>query len=123
MREAYARGYADSEVLGVEVTVGIALRPGDDIASLSRHARFFAICGLGAGEGDHMKVVARVEELLEMKYPGRSYFVETEEDGKGVQIYDPRDFVKERCLCANRCTLLEAQLRALVPHVMKGTRD
>ncbi len=36
------------------------------------------------------------------EYPDRAYFIETEKDQRGVQVYDPRDFVKHRCECAIR---------------------
>jgi hypothetical protein len=123
MREMYARGYADNDTIACEATVGIEIKGGDDVDQVTRHARFFASCGLGWGGGDHAAVVKRIEELIELKYPGRAFFVETEEDGKGVQVYDPRGFIKERCECAARVSHLEAQFRLLFAHVAKDERD
>ena len=96
MREMYARGYADRG--DVEVTLGIEIRE-DDVEALTIEARSFARRGLNWGGGNHIEVVREIERHLAEFYPDRAYFIETEEDGKGVQVFDPRDFVKERCEC------------------------
>jgi len=104
MREMYARGYAsESRVEGVEVdieaTVGIQIREDDDVDELTNYARQLAKRGLSWGYGNHVAVVGYIENTLATDYPDRAYFIETEEAGKGVQVFDPRDFVKERCVC------------------------
>lgn len=92
MREAYARGYAvDGDF---EVTAGLELRD-DDPEGLSWYVR--CLCELATRKGDHRGAAEYLEGVFFLDYPDRAFFIETERDGFGVQVYDPRGFVKERC--------------------------
>jgi hypothetical protein len=97
VREAYARGYA--QLGDAECSVGIEIREGDPVEEMTVEARLYAARGLSWAAGNHDAVVRYIECTLAEAYPGRAYFVETEEAGRGVQVYDPRDFVKTRCDC------------------------
>jgi hypothetical protein len=101
MREMYARGYHDAG--DVEATVGIEVRPGDDVEQATIDAKDYAARGLGFGGSNHDAVVRFIEVCVKEHYPDRAYFIETEEAGRGVQVYDPRNFVKERCACTGQC--------------------
>jgi hypothetical protein len=101
MREAYARGYA---VAGEwEVTLGIETRGGDDVSDIVCIARGMCREALEVFKGSHAHLVHDIERQLHYYYPDRAYFIETEEDCKGIQVYDPKGFIKERCPCRERC--------------------
>lgn len=92
-REAYARGYVKQS--GVECTVGIEIADGDDVEMMTIDAKVlgeFALLNFG---GNHMRVTDYVEHGIRANYPGRAYFIETEEDGKGVQVYQPMGMPRE----------------------------
>ncbi len=98
-REAYARGYADEG--DVEVTVGIELRDDDDFTGETWYAKRLCKIALNLYSSDLQSAAAYVEGRLLVDRPGRSYFVEVERDGGGVQIFDPVGWLKARCTC--RC--------------------
>lgn len=97
VREAYARGEAIID--GVSCHPGIEYRDGDDVATIRDDAQWFAKRALLCCGSNHEALVDYVEKRIKTIYPGRAYFIETEENGKGVQVFDPGDFVKERCRC------------------------
>ena len=84
-REAYARGYAERG--GFECSVGIEWRDGDDIDGLSRIAH--EIADYSAEWGRHDLATTSAEDKITAHWPGRAYFIETERDGQGVQVYQP----------------------------------
>ena len=84
-REAYARGCA--EVGGFEVSVGLEWRADDDIAGLSELVKMVAT---DAAQLDDHALANEAAELRILTYwPSRAYFIETERDGAGVQVYQP----------------------------------
>lgn len=102
MKETYAR----AEVIHGTGTKdafccspGIEVREGDDIADITRRLKLTTGIVLWGHAPDHAAVVKTLEKWFRRAFPGRAYFIETEQDGCGVQVYDPRDFVKERCAC------------------------
>lgn len=99
MRECYARGefFHDN---GVCATAGVEVREGDDVENIGFEIRI--TCGYAVARWNrrHLEIARQIEEWIKEKHPGRAYFVETDEEGKGVQVFDPRDFVKARCTCA-----------------------
>ncbi len=98
MREAYFR--AAAELYDMEATVGLEMREGDDADETTAVLKMVCGAALTFFRKDHVLVAADIEQWVLHNYPGRAYFIETEDDGKGVQVYDPRDFVKTRCVCA-----------------------
>jgi hypothetical protein len=102
MREAYARGYASAPMHALEVTVGIELRDDDEPRDIISTAHAIAYNVMNETELTMAEragsAIRRIEECYGSER--RAYFVEVEDDGRGVQVYDPRDFVKERCTCA-----------------------
>lgn len=97
--ERYARSAYEDKELGVECTVAVEFRDGDDVDLLTHNVQDMARDALFFGGGNHKQVCAFAESVIQHYYPDRAYFIETDEDGRGVQVYDPKDFVKERCRC------------------------
>lgn len=122
-RESYVRRIF--KVGPYEITVGLELRPDDDLRELraALKYRMYRVCGQtawrhAAAEFDEQasplsntKLVwrhdddaaaAAFEGVLLRYWPDRAYFIEVggDEDDSWVQVYDPRNFVKERCTCA-----------------------
>ncbi len=83
----------------MECHPGLEIRPGDDIDRLTLDIKLIALAAMANQKNDHERIVMEVEAAIKSRWPDRAYFIETEEDGKGVQVYDPRDFVKARCEC------------------------
>lgn len=92
-REAYARGAA--EVAGVECTPGLELREGDDAEELCQEVQRVAKTALEMWGGHHINVCSFVERYFTAYYPDRAYFVETEEEGRGVQVFQPYGLPRE----------------------------
>lgn len=88
-REMYARGYATLK--DMECTVGIEIRTGDDVDQATVDARDYAHRALCFGGGNHLGICLFVEVCIKEHYPepDRAYFIETEEDGRGVQVFQP----------------------------------
>lgn len=88
-KEQYAVGEAERG--GLDITVGIFYEPadGEDIDALARYAQMIGQLALAGCGGNHMCSTGLVEETLETKYPGRPFYVETREKGRGVQVYQP----------------------------------
>ncbi len=86
-RERYAR--ASVSMSGMECTPGLELRKGDDATEVMGFVHATAFVALAEGYPFHTQVCDSVERLFTEHYPGRAFFIETEEDGKGVQVYQP----------------------------------
>lgn len=86
-REAYARGAA--VLRDVECHPGLEIREGDDVDEMTHDLQRIAAEALRRWYGNHIEVVRQVEEAILECWPGRAYFIETEEDGRGVQVYQP----------------------------------
>lgn len=84
-REAYARGHATDG--SYECTVGIEIRPEDITPEIFMFARRLA--RLGLNEAMHSMSVAVIEREITSTHPTRAYFIETEQDGVGIQVYQP----------------------------------
>lgn len=86
-RETYARGYASEA--GFDCTVGIEIRPGDDVEVWTEAARSLALHG--AKIASHRDTPRSIESIIRMIYGGdtRAYFIETEHNGGGVQVFQP----------------------------------
>lgn len=93
-REAYARGWVQRG--DVECSVGVEIREGDDVDDMTRWVKRFAWTALALHGGNHSALVKAVEWRVKYRYPGRAYFVETEEDGKGVQVFQPFGLPRDR---------------------------
>jgi len=70
-----------------ECSVGVEWRAADNIAHLSVEAARLAEAA--ALLADHVYAVNLVERAVASLWPGRAYFVETERDGAGVQVFQP----------------------------------
>jgi hypothetical protein len=88
-REQYATGLAERG--GVSVTVGIyyEVPETEDIEELTYTAQRFGQHALDVYGGNHVDVVEEVSSLVEAEYSGRPFYVETDEKGRGVQVYQP----------------------------------
>lgn len=85
-REAYAR--ATVEFHGLECSPGVELRDGDDVERMINQVRMCAREALWRHK-THEAVVGEVERFIKVVWPGRAYFIETERNGMGVQIFQP----------------------------------
>ena len=85
-REYYARATVGSDV---ECSIGLEVRSGDDVEQLTWDLKAIATAALTIHGGHHQDVAAYVELKLLRNWKGRAYFIETEEDGRGVQVYQP----------------------------------
>lgn len=94
-REAYARGAAISKDGQVECHPGMEIREGDDVDLLTHWLQMWAQRALDRWGGNHLELCRHVEEAILESFPGRAYFVETEEDGRGVQVYQPFGMPRE----------------------------
>lgn len=86
-REQYARVY--QEVYNTEMTVGLELREGDELAQINIRLRDKAWQALIDNQSDHLAAVAHVEAYIKVTYPDRAYFLEVERDDMGVQVFQP----------------------------------
>lgn len=100
-REAYAR--ATVSLRGVECSPGVEIRPGDDVDEMTHDIQFIATEALREFGGNHMELEACVEACITDLWPGRAYFVETEEEGRGVQVFSPYELPRNPptlgCIC------------------------
>lgn len=104
-REAYVR--VTYRIRGREVTVGVELRPDDDLVPLRAaiKTRLALQATLLTHDITDDLLAESVEGVLWLRFPDRAYFIEVgDPDDAWVQVYDPRNFVKERCPCGERCT-------------------
>ncbi len=85
--ERYARAYYVED--DFEVTVGVEVRPGDDIEVLGSWAKDLAYLAVESHWKHHGKVSSYIEGSIARAYPDRAFFVETERDGLGVQVFQP----------------------------------
>lgn len=99
MRESYAR--YSWRIIGMEISVGLQWNKGESVRALWRLMRDTIALSLSrtrSVEADDMTLA--VEEALRRDFPDRAYFIEVSDgDEQWTQVYDPRDFVKERCDC------------------------
>lgn len=103
-REAYVR--CTYHVRGREVTVGLELRPGDNLVSLraALKVRLARQASLLCDVDEDELVAEAVEGVLWLRWPDRAYFIEVgDEADTWIQVFDPKSFVKERCCCAVAC--------------------
>lgn len=87
----------------MECNVGLEYKTGEDLKLLADEVGEVARESLVYGGDNHHLVSGFVIGWILSNYPDRAYFVETEKEGRGVQVYDPMDFVKERCPCGQTC--------------------
>lgn len=99
--ERYARG--EAKVDDISCHPGVEYRDGDDVDEMTHHIQAAALFFIHIWHGNHVELATSMRRWIERNYPDRAYFVETEEEGRGVQVYDPKDFVKERCPCGTTC--------------------
>jgi len=87
-REAYARGYACDDQ--DEITIGIEFREDEDDAhNMPYLARTWANEALSYCGFSFLEAVKFLEKKVQQVYPDRAYFIETERDGEGVQVFQP----------------------------------
>lgn len=85
----------------MECIPGLEWRTGDDLGSITEDLQDSA--KEFSRSHDHLQASGDMVGWIMSNYPDRAYFVETEKYGCGLQVYDPRDFVKERCHCGTTC--------------------
>lgn len=99
MRECYIRAEGNHGNFSVVPGVQFFLNESEEqINKMGQHLKWAAGVVAWGHAPNHMAAFKAMEKWILAKYPGRAYFVETD-NGWGVQVYDPRDFVKERCAC------------------------
>lgn len=86
-REQYARVY--QEVYNTEMTIGLELRDGDELAPLTIRMRDRAFNALVNNQADPLVAVYHVESWIRLLWPDRAYFIEIERDDMGVQVFQP----------------------------------
>lgn len=77
-----------------ELSIGLEQQSGDDAGWIQRWLESVGRTALDRWYYDHprdgeRRAVEYVETQIQGRYPDRAYFIETEEDGKGVQVYQP----------------------------------
>ncbi len=92
-REVYVR-LTDTQD-GFDITPGIEGRPGDNVTLMLNVLRRLAKWGHTRAP-DHEAVVELIEGFIKIAWPSRAYFIETETDGGGVQVYQPWGMPRER---------------------------
>lgn len=103
-REAYVR--YTYRIVGWEVTVGLEFRRGDSLDGLRaalkfRIAKQVALLAVQDPDAGDDAVAEALEGVLMLRWPDRAYFIEVgPPDDSWIQVYDPKNFVKERCTCA-----------------------
>lgn len=100
--ESYLRAcgmYLDDVGRIMECHPGLEMREGDNLPEMNEDLMDMAREAAQEGYPSHEAVSGLMLSWILSNYPDRAYFVETEMTGTGVQVYDPRDFVKERCPC------------------------
>jgi hypothetical protein len=98
-REIYARGMASFG--DMEVHPGLELREGDDVDHLTNWLQRQAAFAAARWEDNHLEICRQVEERILEVYPGRAYFIETEKEGRGVQVYQPFGMPREEKSCGH----------------------
>lgn len=73
----------------MECHPGVEIRDGDDLNRLTHFIQGAARTALFVCPENHEEVSRFVEDYIRTAYPGRAYFIETEKEGRGVQIYQP----------------------------------
>lgn len=92
-REAYIRGYWEKHPM--DCHIGLEWRAGDDYYEIADRLKQLAFLALN-DYFSHRQIVAWVEENIIDWWPDRAYFIETDEDGKGVQVYQPFGMPRNR---------------------------
>lgn len=93
-REAYVRvgkkRFADGIVLvqDIECHVGVEFLGEDTFAEMASDLEADIETALRESVS-HTDLVLRMEELILRRWPDRAYFVETDQWGKGLQVYQP----------------------------------
>jgi len=93
-REYYAR--ASATVDGVECHLGLELQNGDDVSELTGRLQDLAESALRWADGQHQGTCRAIEIAVEVGWPGRAFFVETETEGRGVQVFQPYGLPRDR---------------------------
>ncbi len=84
-RESYARAWVVKG--GLEFSLGLEYDDEEEAEELSAWLK-----NLGENALEHetrVSVVSYAEQIIRTSRPGRAYFIETERENKGVQIYQP----------------------------------
>ena len=106
MSEWYARGMAKSKS-GMELHPGVQIKfPEDDVTAMLKQVKGIAVLALAVCPDDHEAAVRYAEKIIQRNWPDRAYFIETDRDDMGVQVYNPKGFVKTKCTCP--CTRADA---------------
>lgn len=82
--ESYARVYRTRGEL--EITIGIALLRDDELEWITDTANTMVNSAFNRSRHP-AKIVRILEDHIKELFPGRPHFIESEEDGKGVQVY------------------------------------
>jgi hypothetical protein len=97
VRERYARTWVTQE--GDEISIGLEWRDDDELAFFTIVLKALAQRVLNAyslADGDfHELAVDHIERWMDEHYPDRAFFVETERQGMGVQVFQPWGLPRE----------------------------
>lgn len=83
--ERYARAWRVKD--GFEVSIGVEYRDDGEVDSLTTTLREWADKALQLGE--HTVAVSYIETKCRAHWPDRAFFIETEREGRGVQVFQP----------------------------------
>lgn len=99
--EYYVRASVDHPWLDyVELTVGVEYTTDDDVEEMTLQIKDLArtaAWAVGEPTGFHAAYAEAVKAVVNERYPGRAFFVETDELGRGVQVYQPFGMPRELC--------------------------
>lgn len=97
-RERYVRCHQSCN--DEEVTIGLSYELGDDVLWLMHQLDLLVMATLSYAGGFpdmHERAVSYAEEVLDREYPGRPFFIETEHEGGGLQVYQPWGMPRGDC--------------------------
>lgn len=91
-------------IVGLEVIVGLEWKRHEESTHEIRKAVRTVIGDLmtKCQDTDPESLVYAVSNALQKHWPYRAYFIEVGDEDEWVQVFDPKDFVKERCDCPCR---------------------
>jgi hypothetical protein len=81
----------------IEVTIGIEYTDDDDIDEMTINAKAVAAAALWRHGGNHGEIAKYAQDIIPEQFPGRAFYAETREHGRGVQVYQPFGMPRELC--------------------------
>ena len=89
VRETYVRTSRPSEKTGLTIEPGVEFREGDTFADVTQDLYSCCFQADLAGVYTPIAMAIEVARLIELKWPGRAYFVEAHSPDGWIQIFQP----------------------------------